>query len=103
MSRYPAPVYIGRFDPVRAGDIIDLYIDIQAELADGETIDSVAFAVADAGGRQVAGVVTAHSESDARTDFRLSAPASAGLYTLTAVFTISDGQKLTRAADLRVV
>jgi hypothetical protein len=100
---YPTPVYVGRFDPVRAGDIVDLYIDITADLADGETVSSCAFTVTDSAAATVANVVTGHTETAARTDFRIAAPATVGNYQIAAVFTISDGQKLTRTAAIRVV
>jgi hypothetical protein len=87
---------------MEAGDILDLYLDIAADLVTGETISSVAFTVKDSAGTTVAGVVGAHTETTSRTDFRLTAPV-AGAYTLTAVFTISDGQKITRHAGLWVV
>ena len=99
---YPEPVYVGRFDTVKAGDIIDLYINIAADLGDGETVASAAFTATDSDGATVAGVVGAHTETGTRTDFRVTAP-TAGAYVLTAVFTISDGQKLTRIANLTAV
>lgn len=99
---YPVPVYMGRFDPIKVGDIVDLYLDIAADLATGETISSVAFTVTNGTGGTVANVVGNHTETATRTDFRVTAP-TAGAYTLTAVFTISDGQKLTRIANLTVV
>lgn len=99
---YPVPVYVGKFAPVRAGDIVDLFVDITADLTGGDTIATVTLAVTDAENEAVAGVVGNHTETDTRTDFRITAPA-AGAYVLTAVFTISDGQKLTRVANLTVV
>ena len=100
---YPTPVYVGRFDPVKAGDIVDLYIDIEADLADGETVSSCAFTVTNSAAATVAGVVGAHTETAARTDFRITAPAATGDYQIAAVFTVSDGQKITRIAAVRVV
>jgi hypothetical protein len=99
----PSPVYMGRFAPIKAADIVDLYLDIAADLGVGETISSVAFTVKDAAAATVAGVVSDNTETATRTDFRVTAPATAGAYTLTAVFTISDGQKLTRISDLWIV
>lgn len=99
---YTVPVYVGKFAPVRAGDIVDLFVDITADLTGGDTIATVTLAVTDAENEAVAGVVGNHTETDARTDFRVTAP-TAGAYVLTAVFTISDGQKLTRVANLTVV
>jgi hypothetical protein len=101
MSGEPSPIYIGRFPAIKAGDIQDLYIDIEADLVTGEAIDSVAFTVTDSDGDTVAEVVGVHNETDTRTDFRITAPV-AGAYTLTAVFTIDDGQKITRIAKLRI-
>lgn len=98
----PSPVYLGQFPAMEAGDILDLYIDIAADLVAGETISSVAFTVATAAGVAVVGAVGAHTEAAGRTDFRLTAPAIGG-YILTAAFTISDGQKITRNAGLWVV
>jgi hypothetical protein len=103
MTYYPAPVHMGQFDAVRAGDIVDLYLEIAADLIAPEVIATVVFTVTDSAGAVVAGVVTAHTETTTRTDLRLAVPAVAGMYLLTAVFTISDGQKLTRLADLQVV
>lgn len=99
---YPKPVRLGRFDPMKSGDILDLYIDIAADLVAGEAVASVAFTVNDSTGAAVAGVVGSHSETSARTDFRVTAPA-AGSYQLAAVFTIDDGQKITRVAEVLVV
>jgi hypothetical protein len=100
---YPKPVYLGKFSPIPGGDIVDLYVDIAADLATGETLSTATFTVTDASGTTVAGVGGAPTESDTRTDFRLTAPATPGGYTLTLVSTISDGQKLTHTADLRVL
>ena len=102
MTYYAAPVYMGQLGPVKAGDIVDEYLDIALDLVTGETVASVAFTVANALGVTVPDVVGAHTDAGTRTDFRITAPA-AGMYTLTAVFTISDGQKITRLADLWVV
>ena len=99
---YPKPVYVGTFDPIKAADIVDLYLDIEADLETGEAISSATFAVKDGTGATVPGVVGSHSETDARTDVRVTAPAAGG-YLLTAVFTISDGQQYTRIANLVVV
>ena len=96
---YPAPVHIGQFDAVKSADIVDLYLDITADLVSGETIGSVAFTVTTSAGATVANVVGSHTETATRTDFRVTAPAIGG-YLLYAVFTISDGQKITKTADL---
>lgn len=104
MSVNPRPVHLGQFPAVKAGDIVDRYIDITEDLESGETVSSVAFTVVNAAtGATAAGVVTGHTETDNRTDFRLALPSTAGMYTLTAVFTISDGQKITKTATLWVV
>ena len=98
----PKPIHLGRFDPMHTADIEDFYIDIAANMTGVETISGVAFTVTNSAGATVAGVVTSHTESGTRTDFRVTAPA-VGVYTITAVFTISDGQKITRTATLSVV
>jgi hypothetical protein len=98
----PSPVYLGQFPAMEAGDILDLYLDIDADLVSGETISSVAFTVTSAAGVAVVGAVGAHTETTSRTDFRLTAPAAGG-YLGTAAFTISDGQKITRHFGLWVV
>lgn len=99
---YPVPVHIGQLDTMKAADIVDLYLDIAADLVAGETVASVVFTVTDSTGATVANVVGSHTEAAARTDFRVTAPAAGG-YLLAAVFTISDGQKITRVVDLLVV
>lgn len=99
---YPVPVYMGGFGPAKVGDIVDLYLDITADLVTGETISSVVFTVTDSAGETVANVIGNHTETATRTDFRVTAP-TAGAYVLTAVFTISDGQKFTRIANLTAV
>jgi hypothetical protein len=93
---------MGQLGPVVAGDTEDFYFDIAKDLATGETITSVDFTVTDAKGATVAGVVGAHTETSTRTDFRITAPAAGG-YTITAEFTSSSGEVLTRTADLWVV
>lgn len=98
----PSPVWVGQFDPVKAGSVIDQYIDIAADLAVGEAIASVAFLVTNAAGVTVEGVVGAHTETATRTDFRITAPAAGG-YTVRATFTIDDGQVFPRYAGLWVV
>ena len=64
---------------------------------------AVIVAVVVSGVEVVAGVVVAHTDGGTRTDFRITAPADGGTYTITAVFTIDDGQQLTRTANLWVV
>jgi hypothetical protein len=102
MSSYPRPVNVGQFDPVKAGDVVDLYLDIAADLISGEAVSSCALTVTDSAGAVVAGVVGTHTEAAGRTDFRLTAPA-AGVYQLTAVFSVDDGQQFTRVAGLVAV
>ena len=99
---YPAPVYVGQFDAIKAADTVDLYIDIAADLVAGEAIQTVTFTLITDIGGTVPGAVTAHTETATRTDFRLTAP-SVGAYQLMAVFKIDDGQTLTRFADVLVV
>lgn len=107
----PKPIYLGTFGPFKAGDVLDRHIALSigtgadgeiADLVTGEAISSVAFAVTNAAGETVASVIGAHTETDTRTDFRITAPA-AGAYTLTATFTIDDGQQITRTATIRTV
>ena len=98
---YPTPIHVGQFDPIKEGDIVDFYLDVSADLDVGETISTAAFTVTDDEGATVAGVVSTHTESGGRTSFRVTAPAVGG-YLLTAVLTISDGQRFTRVADLVV-
>lgn len=99
---YPKPVYVGTFDPIPTTDIVDLFLDIAADLEVGEAVSSVTFTVTNGAGATVAGVVGSHTETASRTDFRVTAPAAGG-YLLAAVFTISDGQQYTRIANLVVV
>ena len=99
---YPAPVSVGQYDPMKSGDVLDLYLDVAADLEEGETVASVDFEVRDSAGLVVEDVVGDHTETSSRSNFRLTAPA-AGTYELAAVFTISDGQILTRIASLWVV
>jgi len=99
---YPVPIHLGQFKPVAAGDVTDEYIDIAADLVAGEVIASVVYTVVDTLGDEVVGAVSAHSETDARSDFRYSL-GTAGGYLLQAVFTIDDGQVITRTAGVWVV
>jgi hypothetical protein len=100
---YTKPVYMGKFRPMKASDVEDRYLDITGDLTTGETISSVTFAVVDSAGDAVTGVTSNTSLSDARVGFRVTAPATAGVYTLTAVCVISDGQTVTREATIIVV
>ena len=99
---YPTPIHVGAFDPVCAGDIVDLYVDFAADLGDGDTLTTVELELQDGEGEAVAGAVTAHTETAGRCDFRLQAPETAGWYVLVAQLTLSDGQELTHTASLRV-
>jgi hypothetical protein len=99
---YPAPIYLGQFDATVAGDVVDRYIDIAADLAVGETIASVVFTVRTAAGVVTPAVISDDTLTATRVDFRITAPA-AGAYVLSAAFTVSDGQVLTRTADLWIV
>ena len=99
---YPSPIYLGQFEPVVAGDATDEFIDLENDLVTGETVTSVAYTVTTSAGATVAGAVSTSTESGTRSDFRYSL-ASAGVYTLKAVFTISDGQTITRTATLWAV
>jgi len=99
---YAAPIHMGQLGPVVDSDIVDFYLDIAADLGTGEAISSVTFAGTGSDGVGGAGVGGDHPGTTGRADGRVTAP-GAGEYTLTAVFTIDDGQKLTRTATLIVV
>jgi hypothetical protein len=99
------PVWIGSLDAVRRGDIVDRYIDVSAELEGDETVTDAALTLADGDGAQQENAVSGISppETGGRVDFRITVPGSAGSYRITAVFTISDGQRITRTCGLPVV
>ena len=164
----PEPVYLGSFRPMKAGDILDRYIDISEELsevtgpaegttfvteigesegapvavfgaliplaagtyqvagtitvpedlgsietvsasavlAEGEIIQAATFTVTPEGSEEpVANSVAENSVTIAggRVDFQITAPADAGTYRLTAVFTVSDGQRISKTATFEVV
>lgn len=99
----PSPVYIGEFPAMAAGDVADRYIDITNDLVAGESISSVTFTTTDGAGNTETGVTSDTSLSTYRADFRVTAPATADVYTISAAFTISDGQLITRKAKFRVV
>lgn len=103
MSSYPEPVYLGQTDPAKAGDAFDFYIDMAPDLVAGEVISSVVFTVTDSAGAVIPNVVPGSTETGTRTDFRIACPVTVGVYQITAVFTIDDGQKLTRVVELIVV
>jgi hypothetical protein len=98
----PTPIYLGQYPALVAGDIRDFGMDIDADLDAAEAISSVAFTVTLAG-VVTAGVVTDSTITSPAVDFRVAAPATAGGYLITAVFTIDDGQQITHTADLWVV
>lgn len=100
--QYPKPIYVGQFDPVKAGDVVDLYLDFTEDVPAEETLDTVTLSLEDANGAAVAGAIKAHTETDARTDFRVEVPATAGTYMVKAELEISDGQELTHYAKVRV-
>jgi hypothetical protein len=93
---------MGAFDPVAAGDVVDLYMDFAADMG-SDTLDDVTLSVLDGSGATVAGAITAHTETDARTDFRFEAPADPGTYRIVAVIELSDDQLLTHTAEIVVV
>ena len=105
----PAPVFLGAFQPMYRGDILDRYIDISADLvsAENEHIDAADFSVTlEGAAEETPNVVAANSvtlTSVGRVDFQVTAPATAGTYLLKAVFTISDGQVITKTASFGVV
>lgn len=101
--RRDKPVYIGKYPPVYAGDIVDYFADITNDLESGEEISSVAFEVLDEDDNVVANVVTANTETTVRTTFRTEAPDDPGNYRIFITFTIDDGQELTRWADYVVL
>ena len=100
---YVAPVYMGSLEPMKVGSIVDRYLDIAADLVAGETVATATYAVTDAAGTAVIGVVSAGSYAGTRADFRMTAPATAGTYTLAVTFTVSDGQSVKKEARFRVV
>ena len=103
MATYTKPVYMGKLRAMKASDVEDRYLDIAGDLASGETVSSVVFTIKDSAGVTVAGVVSNTSISGTRVDFRVTAPATAGQYTLSAEFAISDSQSITREATISVV
>ena len=108
MATYTKPVYMGKFRTMKASTALKpsvegRYLDIAGDLATGETVSAVDFAVADSAGVAVAGVLSNTSISGTRVDFRITAPTTAGQYTLSALFTISDGQSIPREATISVV
>lgn len=100
----PAPVSLGRFSAVKAGDIVDRYLDISGDLVPDEAIESVTYTLLDAAGEEASsGAVTGSSLSSGRADFRLKVPDTPGTYSIIAAFTVDDGQKITKTATLPVV
>lgn len=100
---FTKPVYMGKLRVMKASDVEDRYLDIAGDLASGETVASVTFTVTNAAGEAVSGVTSNTSISGTRVDFRVTAPATAGKYTLSAEFAISDSQSITREAIISVV
>jgi len=103
MTTSASPVYMGQLGPIKGADIEDYYLDITADLDAGDTISSVAYAVTNSAGTVQAGAISGSSESGGKSTFRITAPTTAGSYTITATFTLSDSRKLTRIAALWVV
>ena len=103
----PEPVYLGAFQPMKRGDILDRYIDISADLvsARGETIETATFTVTAAGSEDPIMAVAEGSVriTGGRVDFQLTAPEIPGTYRMIVVFTISDGQRITKTATFDVV
>ena len=107
MTRLPSPIYLGEFKPKYHGDVVDEFINIANDLSVAdEEIESVTFEVALWSNQDepIAGVVpeAGVTVSAKRVDFQINAPATAGDYVLTAVFTINDGQKITKQAKFAV-
>ncbi len=97
------PVYMGQLGPIKGGDVEDYYLDITSDLDTGDTISSVSYVVTNAVGTVQSSAISGSSESGGKSTFRITAPALAGTYTITATFTLSDARKLTRIASLWVV
>jgi len=103
MTKMPVPIYLGRLEPIRAGDVVDRFIEIRSpELAADETIEDAVFTVTDANGAVVAGVVTAYTCAAHRCDFRITAPATTGKYNGSVTFTIDDGQLITKTFEMTI-
>ena len=95
------PVYIGRFPTIKSGSI-DVYgIDATNDLL-GSTLQSATVAVA-LNGVTVAGVAGAPTISSPRVTFRVTAPSTAGDYTVTVTLVFADGRSLARVGYLQVV
>lgn len=101
MAVHPIPIYMGSFDPLYRGDLIDLFLDFDADLLDGDDIASVSLALRDTAGRDVPSVV-AYTIAGPRCDLRLSVPSTPGDYTLTAELALDDGQRITHTAGVQV-
>ncbi len=97
------PVYMGQLGPIKGGDVEDYYFDITNDLDTGDTISSVTYVVTNAAGTVQTGAISGSSEAAGKSTFRITAPSTAGAYTITATFTLSDSRKLTRIAALWVV
>ena len=100
---YPAPVYMGQLPAVLHGDITDFYLDIDGDLDSTEAVSDTTFVVTDTAGVTVSSVVSGAVLTGNRVDFRVTAPATPGVYTISCDFTINDGQSITRTATLYVV
>lgn len=96
-------IILGTFDRMESDDVEDFYLDISDRLDEGDTVSGVAFTCTDEEGDTVTGMVTNQTISGGRVVFRIAAPTTAGEYSIEAVFTISDGQQITRTAKLPVV
>ena len=96
---------MGELGPFKAGNTVDQYLDLGSDiLVSGEAVSSVVFTCKDAIGTTVPDTIFASTvTSTTRVDFRIVVPATAWLYEIIAVFTIDDGQEITRTAQFRVV
>jgi hypothetical protein len=103
MTTAAKPVYMGQLGPIKGGDIEDYYFDITNDLDTGDSISSVAYVVTNSAGTVQADAISGSSEAAGKSTFRITAPALAGTYTITATFTLSDSRKLTRFAALWVI
>lgn len=105
MTTKTSPIYVGEFSPLVGGtDKRDLGLGMTAELDDGDTISSVVVTVTNADDEAVAAISGDPTvDPDAGVSFRFEAPAASGAYTITAVFTLADGQVIHKEATISIV
>lgn len=95
-----SPCYLGKFSPMVAGDVDDFAFNL-TNILGSDTLSSATVAMANAGGT-VAGTIASISVVSPTVSWRCTAPSTAGVYTFTAVCTISDARKLTYTANIHV-